>query len=153
MARAIVLRRLTLAPRTRAELQRSLREKNVSDEVAVAVLDRFTDVGLIDDRQYAQAFTDSRRRRQGWSRRAIAAKLAERGVAREVVEEALRDVGAEDELQTARQIARGRWERSAGLDRVVRRRRLAALLTRRGYSSGVVGAVLSELDQSADNEC
>lgn len=145
VARAIVLRRLTLAPRTRAELERSLRDRLVPDEVAETVLDRFTDVGLIDDTQYAVSFTDSRRRRGGWSRRAIAAKLAQRGVPRDIAEEALSQVNADDELTTALDLARRRWPRTAGLDQHVRRRRMAAMLARRGYSSGTVSTVLQDL--------
>lgn len=148
LARSIVLRRLTLAPRTRAELQRSLRDRLVPDEVAVMVLDRFTELGLINDVQYAEAFTESRRRRGGWSRRAIAAKLSERGVPRDIADGALEQVNAEDELDTALDLARRRWARGTGLDRQVRRRRMAAMLARRGYSSSVVGTVLAELEQA-----
>lgn len=145
VARAIVLRRLTASPRTRAELERSLRERNVPDDVRERVLDRFTEVGLIDDAQYAAAFTESRRQRSGWSRRAIEAKLRERGVPRDVITEALVDVGGDDELRTARELASRRWERSGALAPEVRRRRMAAMLARRGYSATVVATVLTEL--------
>ncbi len=156
LARAIVLRRLTLAPRTRAELEKALRDRLVPDDVAHGVLDRFTDLGLIDDVEYAAAFTESRRLRQGWSRRAIAAKLRERGVPREIADEALDTVGAEDELHTALDLGRRRWARTAGLERDVRRRRLSGMLARRGYSYGVVAAVMAEVDQvddAADDVC
>lgn len=146
VARAIVLRRLTAAPRTRSELQRSLRERNVPDEVGQRVLDRFTEVGLIDDAQYAAAFTESRRQRSGWSRRAIAAKLHDRGVPRDVIAEALAAVDGDDELQTARDLAARRWERTRTLAPEVRRRRIAAMLARRGYSGSVVSSVLLDLE-------
>ncbi len=151
VARAIVLRRLTASPRTRAELERSLRERNVPDDVGERVLDRFTEVGLIDDAQYAAAFTESRRQRSGWSRRAIAAKLRERGVPRDLILEALTDVGGDDEMHTARDLAGRRWERSGTLAPEVRRRRMAAMLARRGYSASVVSTVLAELESGEPN--
>lgn len=155
VARAIVLRRLTVAPRTRAELAKSLQDKLVPTDVAQSVLDRFTELGLIDDVEYAASFTESRRSRQGWSRRAIAAKLREKGVPREIADEALETVGGDDELRTALDLGRRRWERMAGLDREVRRRRLSGMLARRGYSYGVVSAVLAEVDafDGGDDVC
>ncbi len=151
VARAVVLRRLTLAPRTRAELQRSLRDRLVPDDVAATVLDRFTELGLIDDVQYAESFTESRRRRGGWSRRAIAAKLSQRGVPRDVATEALAQVSGDDELQTALDLARRRWSRSPGIDPAVRRRRMAGMLARRGYSASIVSHVLTELEESGES--
>ena len=54
MARTIVLRKLTAAPRTRAQLADDLRRRaTCPDEVAEQVLDRFTEVGLIDDPAFA----------------------------------------------------------------------------------------------------
>lgn len=152
VARAIVLRRLTLAPRTRAELDKALRDRLVPQDVADAVLDRFAELGLIDDVEYAAAFTESRRLRQGWSRRAIAAKLRERGVPREIADEALETVDADDELHTALDLGRRRWVRTEGLDREVRRRRLSGMLARRGYSYSIVAAVMAEVDQDGTTD-
>lgn len=146
VARAIVLRKLTMAPRTRAELTTALARRNVPADAAEAVLDRFTEVGLIDDSQLAATFTESRREREGWSRRAIAAKLRDKGVERDVIDEALGQVSAEDEERTALDLARRRYPRLAGLDADVRRRRLAGLLARRGYSSSVVMATISAVE-------
>lgn len=145
VARAIVLRRLTMAPRTRAELRRTLQQRQVPDEVAERVLDRFSEVGLVDDVQYAATFTESRRHRSGWSRRAITAKLSERGVPRDVIAEAVERMDPDDELHNARALAHTKWPRTEGLDDVVRRRRMAGLLARRGYSGSVVAKVLQEL--------
>ena len=151
VARTIILRRLTLAPRTRAELERTLRERNVPDEVSVRMLDRFTELGLIDDTAYASMFTESRRQRDGWSRRAIAAKLRERGVPREVAEDALSGIDSDEEFATALSLGRRRWDRTAGLDPAVRQRRLAGMLARRGYSYGTVSRVLTQLGDAHDD--
>ena len=48
-ARAICLRLLTGTPRTRRQLADALRKREIPDEVAEQVLDRFEEVGLIDD--------------------------------------------------------------------------------------------------------
>ncbi|MFN8126139.1 MAG: regulatory protein RecX [Candidatus Nanopelagicales bacterium] len=144
LARTIVLRRLTGSARTRAELEKALAAKSVPAEVAEAVLDRFTELGLIDDAEYAAAFTESRRHRGGWSRRAMQAKLRERGVPRDLVTEAMATVDADDERASALALARRRWNTSVPLE--VRRRRLTAMLARRGYSHDIVHSVLRAVE-------
>ena len=60
VARTIALRRLEAAPQTRAQLDEAMRRRGVHDEIRERVLDRFGEVGLIDDAMFAQAWVDSR---------------------------------------------------------------------------------------------
>ena len=53
VARTILLRRLAAAPRTRAQLAADLAARDVPGDAAERVLDRFTEVGLIDDAAFA----------------------------------------------------------------------------------------------------
>ena len=81
VAREIALRQLTVRARTRAELARALARKNVPEEVADSVLDRLTEVGLIDDAVFARDWLAAGARRQR-SRRVLLGELAEKGVDR-----------------------------------------------------------------------
>jgi regulatory protein len=144
LARTIVLRRLTASARTRAQLAQSLTDKGIPDEVADSVLDRFTELGLIDDADYAATFADSRRTRSGWSRRAIAAKLRERGVDRELIDQVMATVGPDDEFASALALGRRQW--AQGSDDT-RRRRLVAMLARRGYRHEIVSSVIAALER------
>ncbi|BAS13051.1 regulatory protein RecX [Arthrobacter sp. Hiyo8] len=60
VARSIVLRQLTNSPKSRLQLARKLAERNVPEEVAEAVLDRFEEVRLIDDADFAEMWVRSR---------------------------------------------------------------------------------------------
>ena len=71
VARAVVLRQLTGAPKSRKQLQEALTRKGCPPEVAREVLDRFVEVGLVDDEAYAQAFIRSKQAGRGLARRAI----------------------------------------------------------------------------------
>jgi regulatory protein len=73
VARRILLERLTGAPRSRAELEKSLAKKHVPAHVARKLLDRFTEVGLVDDEAFARAWVESRQRGRGLARRALSA--------------------------------------------------------------------------------
>ena len=89
VARAIALRLLTSSPRSRAQLAEAMARKDVPDEVAERVLDRFTEVGLIDDAEYARMVVRTRHAERGLSRRAIAVELRRRGIDDELAGDAL----------------------------------------------------------------
>ncbi|MGH3973165.1 MAG: regulatory protein RecX, partial [Pseudonocardiaceae bacterium] len=80
VARGLVLRKLTAAPRTRAQLADDLAGRGVPDGVAHRVLDRFTEVGLVDDAAFAESWVRSRHLGRGLSRRALSHELRTKGV-------------------------------------------------------------------------
>ena len=80
MARAVVLRQLTGAPKSRKQLEDALTRKGCPDDVAAEVLDRFEQVGLVDDEAYAQAFVRSKQAGRGLARRALSHELRAKGV-------------------------------------------------------------------------
>jgi regulatory protein len=140
-----VLRLLAAQPRTRAELERSLSRAGAPDAVVGRVLDRFAELKLIDDAAYAQAYvrTGIAVRRRGT--RSLSAELHARGVASDSVASAVAEVDATQEYATARALAARRAASMARLEPQVRRRRLMGLLLRRGFSSGLAHAVVSEV--------
>lgn len=145
IARAICLRLLTGAARTRADLAEALRRRGVPEEAADAVLNRLCDVGLIDDEAFADAWVTSRQAGRGLARRALAAELRRRGVDDEVAERALAKVSGDDEVSAAQVLVERRLAASRGLPTETRIRRLSSLLARKGYSSDVALRVVREL--------
>jgi regulatory protein len=149
VARAIVLRKLTAAPRTRAQLADDLRSRNVPDDVATKVLDRFTEVGLIDDRAFADGWVRSRHAQRGLSRRALARELRDKGVADDLVHEAVAEVDDDDERRAAEELVARRLPALLRFDREVQLRRLVAMLARKGYSGGLAMQVVRAAVASA----
>jgi regulatory protein len=147
VARTILLRKLTAAPRTRAQLADDLRRRDVPDDVAERALDRFVEVGLIDDAAFATSWVTSRASSRGLSRSALRQELRRRGVADETVAAAVEQIADEDEMSAARALVHRRMRTSsagAGLPADVRMRRLSGMLARKGYSSGVALQVVRE---------
>lgn len=144
VARAIALRQLTAAPRSRAQLAEAMARRDVPEDVADRVLDRFTEVGLVDDAAYAEILVRSRHAERGMSRRALAMELRRKGVDDEVAREALEQVDDADEEQAARALARKKLRATRGLDREVRLRRAYGALGRRGYGGSLVSRVVRE---------
>jgi regulatory protein len=108
VARTIALRNLTAAPRTRAQLADALAQGGVPGDVTEATLDRFEELGLVDDEEFARQWARSRQAGRGLARRALAYELRQRGVDEEVVRNTLDDPGLDDELETARALVRRR---------------------------------------------
>ena len=152
VARGICLRQLTMAPRTRAQLAEAMARRDVPDGVAERVLDRFTEVGLVDDAAYAQAWVRSRHTGRGLARRALAQELRHRGVDDDLVKDAVETLAPDQELATARDLVARRLAATRGLAPQVRTRRLAGLLARKGYPSGLAFRVVREaLDAEASD--
>ncbi len=151
VARAIALRMLTGAPRSRAQLAEKMASKNVPEDVATKVLDRFTEVGLVDDAAYAEMLVRTRHNERGLARRALAQELRRKGVDTETANAALDAVQPEDEADRAVELVRKKARSTTGVDPVKRRRRLVSMLARKGYGPGVamraVDQVLGEEDE------
>ncbi|MEW2352740.1 regulatory protein RecX [Spirillospora sp. NPDC029432] len=144
-AREICLRLLGMGPRTRAQLADALRRKGIPDEVAEGVLGRFTEVGLIDDEAFAQAWVQSRHSGRGLARRALAAELRRRGVAQETVNDAVETLDSEQEERTARRLIERKAAATRGVDPAKRTRRLVGVLARKGYPPGLAYRVVRDV--------
>ena len=143
-ARQIALRLLESAPRTRAELERAMARRGVPADAATVVLDRFTEVGLIDDEAFAAAWVTSRHTGRGLGRRALSAELRRRGVADDTVREAVQTVSADDERTAAVALVERRLRVMNGLSRDVKVRRLVGMLARKGFSQSLAMSVVLE---------
>ena len=143
-ARQICLRLLTLAPRTRAQLTDALRKRGIPDTVAAGVLDRYADVGLIDDAAFARAWVESRHYSRGLAGRALAAELKQRGVDSGEIRDAIEELGPAAEVATARKLVAQRLAGTRGEPAQARTRRLAGMLARKGYPPGLAFRVIRE---------
>jgi regulatory protein len=151
-ARGICLRALTGAPKTRQQLADLLAQRGVPDDAAETVLDRFTEVGLIDDAAFARAWVTSRQAGRGLARRALSAELRAKGVEPDVAAEAVDEVDDEDERASARRLVERRAGAMRRLDRTTATRRLMGMLARKGYSGGMAAAVIREVLDSAGSD-
>ena len=150
VARAILLNALTGQARSRKELRDRLAKKDVPPELAERLLDRFTEVGLVDDEAFARSWVESRQRSRGLARRALAQELRRKGVDDETARTALDDLDPGQEQEAARQLVRKKLRSLRGVDHVTATRRLAGLLARKGYPAGLAFAVVREELGAAD---
>lgn len=139
-----MLRQLTNAPKSRAQLEEALAARGCAEDVAATVLDRLTQVGLIDDSAFAGMLVRSHHQGRGLARRALAHELRARGVDEDTAQAALDEIDPLSEAERARELVDKRLRSMAGLDRLVQTRRLAGMLARKGYASEVARRVIRE---------
>lgn len=144
LARSILLQRLTEQPRSRSELETALAKRNVPSEVGARLLDRFEELGLVDDEAFARSWVESRQRTRGLAGRALAQELRRKGLDDDLVRETVDEIDPDTERENARALVRKKLRSVRNLDRQVQVRRLAGMLARKGYSSGVAYAVIRE---------
>lgn len=144
VARKILLDQLTGQARSRKELSDKLSSRNVPDDVATRLLDRFEEVGLVDDEAFARSWVASRQPGKGLARRALAQELRRKGIADDVAREALEEIDPADEEAAARALVRKKLRSLSSVDDVTATRRLVGLLARKGYGSGLAFAVVRD---------
>ncbi|MDT5233213.1 MAG: regulatory protein [Mycobacterium sp.] len=138
------LRLLTARARTRAELAGQLARRGYPDDVSTRVLDRLTDVGLVDDAGFAEQWVHSRRVNAGKGKRALAAELHTKGVDNDVITSVLGGIDPAAERGRAEQLVRTKLRRENLSDDDVRvSRRLVAMLARRGFDQTMAYDVVS----------
>ena len=156
VGRKILLDALTGQARSRQELADRLAKREVPDEIATVLLDRFTEVGLIDDGAFARQWVESRHRSRGLAPRALAQELRRKGVADDETAAALEQIGDAEQRSAARALVDKKLRSMGGLDRQVATRRLAGLLARKGYAAGlafsVVREALADRDDAEDHD-
>jgi regulatory protein len=145
VARTILLRRLTAAPRSRSDLRGDLLKRGIPEDVADRALDRFVEVGLIDDASYSRMWVESRQRTRGVATSALRQELRRKGIEDALVEAALSGIDPDSERERARQLVRVKARTMSRLDPQVRVRRLVGMLQRRGYSGAVAYGVVLEV--------
>jgi regulatory protein len=144
LARAenVSMHALTRRGQSRRELERTLRSRDLSDEVISHEIDRLERVGLIDDIALAQNLVGILQERKGLGRTGIASELTRRLLSPAAIEYALELVDTGDELARARELAVKRAGQLSSYDRETAQRRLSGYLARRGYSGSTVRAAV-----------
>ena len=124
----------------------------VPDETAEAVLNRFTDAGLIDDAAFARAWVESRHYSRGLSKRSLSAELRRHGVQNDEIREAVDALDPEQEIDTARHLVERKLASSRGRSPEARARQAAGMLARKGYPPGLAFRLIREVMQQEGAE-
>ncbi len=152
VARTICLKLLTMRARTRAELADALVARAVPQAASTAVLDRLTEVGLVDDAAFAAGFVSSRMHDRGLALREISRQLRDKGVDDPVIAATVASIEPADETDIARKLVARKLRSMTSLAPEVTTRRLVGMLARKGYSPGVAFRIVRDVIGAVDDE-
>ena len=138
VAKQILVKQLAASAKSRHQLAQALTKRAVPDEAAEEALDRFAELGYIDDAAFARAWVESRQRSRGLAASALRRELRDKGIDRELIDEVVADaVSDDDERAAARLLVEKKLRSMRGVDNDTATRRLVGMLSRKGYGPGV----------------
>ena len=108
-----------------------LERKRVEPDSIEAAVERLSEDGFLDDRRYAQRYAEDKRTLERWGSERIARDLRKRGVAPDLIDDALAGQDRAGELDAALELLALRIPEAPKDDR--QRDRAWSLLVRRGY--------------------
>lgn len=137
-AREYALRVLDRSACSKGTLQRKLTQRGYTESVVDTLLNRFEEVGLLDDWAYARALVRSRHLERGLVGRALRQELYKKHLPADIIDAVMEETtSSQDPAQTAFELACSKARRSTKLTDEVRKRRIIGFLQRKGYSPGV----------------
>ena len=124
---------LTTRPRSTHELRVRLVKAGFDADVVERTIDRLIELQLLDDHAFARQWIEERSTLKGRSPEALIAELVAKGIERSLAEEALGELGVDEEAQ-ARAVAVRLVGRVASKPLSEQGLALMAMLIRRGFS-------------------
>lgn len=150
-AKAVAGRQLAYRPRSVSELRAVLAQRGFRPGTVSAVINRFTELGYLNDAEFAERWIANRSALAPRGERLLRHELRQKGVQPELIESSLEDANLDD-FETALALASHRFTKLAGLERETQRRRIAGFLERRGFGYDVVRKVDRALFDNAPRE-
>lgn len=131
------LRYIAMRPRSQWEIEFYLRRKKASPSLVDNILNKLSNIGLIDDFKFAQAFVNDRRLLRPTSHRKLILELRKKHISDEIIENA---VGNETDHETA--ALEALIERKRRQTKYQDDEKLMQYLARQGFSYGDIKAAL-----------
>ena len=132
------LRYVAMRLRSRWEIEQYLGRKQASPALTEQILNKLSDIGMIDDAKFAEAFVNNRRLLRPAPRRKIIAELHAKRVARELIEQAVGSEASDEQAALQAVIERKRRQTRYQDDL-----KLMQYLARQGFSYGDIKAALN----------
>ena len=135
------VRYLAGRPHTVAEIHRHLRSKKFDGETVDRAIDRLRAQRYVDDEAFARWWVEQRERFKPRAGRALRTELAQKGVARDVVDIVLGERAPDADVEQARRALSRPLTRWADMPDAERKRKIHAYLAARGFDYDTIDEV------------
>lgn len=148
------IRVISSQPKTKFQIKQKLILRKLPRKIIYDIIKTLEEQGYIDDRRYAHMWVEERIRTKPIGRALVQKKLFEKGIPKEIIEEAITgEMGEEKEMTAAKAMARQKLER---LKRNLNERKeedgrrlmqkLSFFLSSRGFNYYIIQRVMDDLE-------
>lgn len=137
------LRFLSYRPRSEKEVRQNLARKGFPEPFIDKTIERLRELQFVDDAAFARFWVQNREAYSPRSQRALKFELRTKGVAQQILDEAVEDTA--DEEASAMAAARKKLKSLKNLEYNDFRQKLGAYLARRGYDYETITSVVNSL--------
>jgi regulatory protein len=138
----LVLRYASLRSHSKWEIESYLIKKKVSPALFSDILNKLTNIGIINDDNFAAAFVRDRKLLRPTSRRKLILELKQKRVKDESIQKAIAQLNSKDESQSLTEIIRIKRQQSRYKDNL----KLMQYLSRQGFGYGDIKQAMQEDD-------
>jgi len=142
-------RYLSYRPRSESELRARLQRRGFPPEHIAKVMGKLKEQGLLDDREFARFWVESRTTFRPRSRRLTRVELRKKGVTEDSIRQAVSEM---DETDAANRAAETKTRRLSGLEYQEFRQRLGDFLRRRGFTNETIDRAIKRAWEKREKE-
>jgi regulatory protein len=147
-AKRIALAYLNFRARSEKEIRERLQKEDIPEAIVLRVIEFLKEQKFIDDEAWSKAFVNDKLVRKPVSSKQLAFGLKQKGVPKEVIEETISNLNAEESDESrAMQAAEKRWPRilRSSSDPKKQKQKLYTFLASRGFEYEVIEKVIRKI--------
>lgn len=141
---------LSYRMRSKKEIYDYLREQDVPEQDALEMIDRLTDLHLINDLQFAEAFVRTKKNTQKKGSKLIEQELYEKGISQELIEKAMFEYPVEEQLDNAISVCEKKKKKYSTEAQRNRKQKLFQFLLQRGFTQSIANEAIAHVEQEFD---
>lgn len=126
------------------DVKDKLKTFDIAQEAKSEILDYLLDNRFVNDERFAKTFARGKVNQSGWGMNKIRFHLVQKGIAKDIIDEALGQTDEEAYRQRLISILKSKSKTVKAENDYERNRKLAAYAMQKGFESGLVWEVLKE---------
>lgn len=147
----LILRFLSVRPRSEKELKDWFTRKEVGEEVRKMVWKKLQNLGYINDEEFAKWWIEQRQTFRPTGFRRLALELRQKGISNDIVESIKYKVARKDELVLAKTAVEKKLRLWENLPPEKFRQKLTSFLARRGFSWETISEIINKFHKTEED--
>ncbi len=150
MAKDVALKFFSYRQRTEHEIRKKLEKNNFSQKIIESVINNLNNIGLINDREFAEMFTRDRLKKKGIGKVVLRQHLIEKGIKKDIINQVIENNyqninEKEFALETGKKQLKKYMTSKKQSDEKKNQSKIAGFLARRGFSWDIITYALHQL--------